>query len=377
MREHIIAVKIISWLLFSFAVFSGSFAGQIANVDFIHRYISQKHSLSVAIADASQTYWAANRKYLLCTIDAANKILNEFESTSYCSSRDYADGVAVDTIASIYGIDNLIKKLEACERPCDSDIYDNGKVMKCENNKFSCIWLNCDPDMGAASCGCPEGMRPDGEGGCETVSPCTNNVTNYDNGKICTCVDGVWQCNVNCPVCDKTCGCPSGKIPDGAGNCVVGEEPCIQGDVKYLLDNGSIMAQDCPMSGFRDDCPLINNKVTCSDYTNRTGYGAAYIEDCCSDQNNSTNKSDPLGGKETSFIQGKAYPGVRIVFIQYGADNTLIINKGQCRRPYSYYNPQAICRQRAREWVASFLDCTSGLQLNSNVTKYMKDFPLI
>jgi len=373
------------------------FAGEIANVDFIHKYINQKHGLSISIANPSQQYWAANVKYMLCTVDVANEMLNGFASTNYCTS-PYATTVAVDRVTAIDGIDTLIQAL--CGLPCSGDIYDAGKVMKCVSGNLTCVWSNCESSMPIASCGCPPGTNPDGDGGCELILPCIAGSISYQNGKICTCVGGIaWQCNTNCPTCDTTCGCPVGQIPDGNGNCVTGLEPCVQGNVGYYLqpDGTTILAKDCPMSGFRDFCPLINSKVICPNFHYRPGWGDAYYESCCTDEWTSgscppittgfgAGKACPLGGNEYSFmaVQGGSNRGTRMVFID-NIGGQLIVAKGKCRRPYdNEVGTKGIdmCRQGAENLSAQtnpYLEqCTGGTQFNVSpyYDRWLSDFPL-
>ena len=52
-------------------------SAQIVNVEYIHQLIEQQHGISVPYnSELTNPRVAANMKYLLTTIDAANSILN-------------------------------------------------------------------------------------------------------------------------------------------------------------------------------------------------------------------------------------------------------------------------------------------------------------
>jgi len=383
-------------------------AAQIVNVDFIHRYINQKHDINVSIANPSQTGWAANMKYMLCTIDVANNILNGWKASNYCNS-SFATQRAVDTVAAINGVDILIGM--KCRRPCSDDIYDYGKAFRCVDGCFT-NWENCPRNEdGPGTCGCSPSTFPNGNGFCEMVTPCSvEGEVAYGDGKECTCTDGDWVCNVNCPVCDTSCGCPIGKIPDGNGNCVTGMEPCIQGDVGYYLqtDGVTVLAKNCPMSGFHDFCPLIRNNISCTGYNDRPGWGNSYLENCCVDsshsQASSKNKAQAINdiGMEYPFMNvfSRSILGVRMAYVKE-ENGQLIVSRGTCRRPYinDYCNPATqcgmsilgtvceppaftcvpidSCKQGANDNNGNpASDCQTGLQFNSYRNNYLSDFPL-
>ena len=101
----LIAVSVVVLVFFDGAVR----AGQIANVKFIHDYISAKHDIPVAIASGQSPLQAANMQYLLKSIDVANEILNGCPVSNYYGNPVYSTKRAVDTTASITGINTLIK----------------------------------------------------------------------------------------------------------------------------------------------------------------------------------------------------------------------------------------------------------------------------
>ena len=357
------------------------FAGQIANVDFIHQRINEKISpLTLSVMNPSQASQAANMRYMLCAVDAANEKLNEFSSTNYCVS-SYATTQAVDVVAAINAIETLIKP--ACPAPCDVPIYDFGKVMNCVND---CLedWEACPSSMPVASCGCPANTKPDGNGKCISTGVCIDGDIIYQDGKECTCVGGAWQCSTNCPMCDNSCGCPIGQIPNGAGGCKAGGESCIPGNVEYVLqgDGTTILAVDCPMSGFRDSCALVYSKVvTCSGFQNRTGWGDAYFEDCCSDAFGPS-KAKPMGGTEypQMAVQGGSNIGSRIVFITI-TNGQLKVVKGKCRRKYANSNGFKnidTCRQGALDTSTTTVNdtCSGGWQLSTFSSDWLSDFPI-
>ncbi|MCL1892065.1 MAG: hypothetical protein FWF97_02085 [Alphaproteobacteria bacterium] len=503
-------------------------AGQVANVQFIHNYIMQRHDITVPIKTPSQSAWAANMKYMLCAVDAANMVLNGKQTSDWCNNATYATLQAVDDIVAIKGISELVicqtpcendfyqngkvmrcvngcqldwencprnetglgtcgcsasdfpngsgscEGTGPCERPCDHDVYYNGRVMRCVDG-CSLDWENCARnEAGLETCGCPDGTFPTGDGDCEFAGECQTLCDHdiYDNGRVmrcvsgclrgwrncprdetgfgtcgcsastyptgsgkcalvtpckngevadnigeeCTCSNNAWKC-VNCPACGNLCGCPDGQIPNGEGNCVIGLEPCIQGDVQYLLqaDNTTILAKNCPMSGFRDFCPLIVSKVpdVCGndkEYRNRPGWGDAYLENCCTTDDfvyptcfsaggysactnppdrppNAVCKADAFGGNETSFINiiRKTHRGRRMVYVNKESNGQLTIVRGLCRRMYGDKGTMNMdsCQQVATNVTNdpqyhSEQFCPGGMQLNSSSYKsrYLCDFPI-
>lgn len=73
------------------------FAGQIANVDYIHKYITAKNGITVPIKETNPSK-AANVKYLLCAIDKANEISVASTTTNYCTNA-LATTRVVDTVS--------------------------------------------------------------------------------------------------------------------------------------------------------------------------------------------------------------------------------------------------------------------------------------
>ena len=96
-------------LLLNFLFVGHAFGGPIANVKFIHDYIDAKHNVSVSVASGQSVTQAANMQYLLKSIDVANEILNGCPVSDYYGNSVYSTTQAVDTNASIQGIDTLIK----------------------------------------------------------------------------------------------------------------------------------------------------------------------------------------------------------------------------------------------------------------------------
>jgi len=69
-------------------LFTGAAMAQvapIANVQYVHDAIRGIHGIDVPINPAATPSAAANMKYLLCTVDAANRILNGRDVTDYCN----------------------------------------------------------------------------------------------------------------------------------------------------------------------------------------------------------------------------------------------------------------------------------------------------
>ena len=76
-------------------------SAQIVNVEYIHKLIEQQYGITVPYnSDLTNPQVAANMKYLLTTIDAANSILNGEQITDYGNS-EYATTVATDTDATL------------------------------------------------------------------------------------------------------------------------------------------------------------------------------------------------------------------------------------------------------------------------------------
>jgi hypothetical protein len=155
------------------------------------------------------------------------------------------------------------------------------------------------------------------------------------------------------------------------------------GDVKYILqpDGTTILAKNCPMSEYRDFCPLINSAITCAGYTNRAGYGNPYFENCCADTNPSgVGKMDPLGGTELSYIAltGNSHSGKRLAYVN-NVNGNLVVVRGQCRRQYIsntglYMNS---CRQSVVDTsTSSPVGCDTSFEFASYMGSLLADFPL-
>ena len=89
-----------------FGIFCMLFCGvcnsaQIVNVEYIHKLIEQQYGITVPYnSELTNPHVAANMKYLLTTIDAANSILNGEQITDY-GNGEYATNVATDTVAAL------------------------------------------------------------------------------------------------------------------------------------------------------------------------------------------------------------------------------------------------------------------------------------
>lgn len=85
-------------------------SAQIVNVKYIHDTIKQHWDITIPYnPQLSNPQVAANMKYLLTTIDRANKILNGANTTNYGTGK-YATNIAADTIATNSAIKKLIKQ---------------------------------------------------------------------------------------------------------------------------------------------------------------------------------------------------------------------------------------------------------------------------
>ena len=87
-------------------------AAQIVNVDYVHQIINRKLAAMGAtkmIKQNAPNGQAANMKYLLTAVDAANEILNGAATTNY-GTGEYATTVAADTVAANTAVETLIKK---------------------------------------------------------------------------------------------------------------------------------------------------------------------------------------------------------------------------------------------------------------------------
>jgi hypothetical protein len=93
--------------------------GQMANIEFVHSYIQQKHGITVPTSEPNIKK-AVNVRYVLCAVDVANRILNGSATTDYCNHSLAAEttvgGVtgnpAADTVTVINAVDGLIALID-------------------------------------------------------------------------------------------------------------------------------------------------------------------------------------------------------------------------------------------------------------------------
>lgn len=98
--------------IFTFFVFVGAHAAQVANVEYIHNLIERNWGIELPYNPELQNVKAvANMKYLLTAVDAANEILNDNKTTDY-GNGEYATTQAADTTVAIQAVDTLVKKVE-------------------------------------------------------------------------------------------------------------------------------------------------------------------------------------------------------------------------------------------------------------------------
>ena len=96
-------------IFFGLLLTTSIYAAQIANVEYIHNAIQNKHFITVPYNELlTDTTVAANMEYLLTAVDRANQILHGEAITSY-SETFYATTAAVDTIAVNNAVSTLIK----------------------------------------------------------------------------------------------------------------------------------------------------------------------------------------------------------------------------------------------------------------------------
>ena len=81
--------------------------GPIANVDFVHRYITQKWGITVPINNGN-IYQAVNVKYVLCAVDRANEILNGSPPTTTYCNHPLATLQVMNDASVIDAVDRLI-----------------------------------------------------------------------------------------------------------------------------------------------------------------------------------------------------------------------------------------------------------------------------
>ena len=96
-------------VIFGFIFMLTAHAGQIVNVDYVHRLIQDKWNIIVPVNNLLPNRdVAVNMEYLLAAIDVANKKLNGWPTSSYAST-EYATTAAADTVAAQYAVEKPIK----------------------------------------------------------------------------------------------------------------------------------------------------------------------------------------------------------------------------------------------------------------------------
>ncbi|MDW2994433.1 MAG: hypothetical protein R8N24_00180, partial [Alphaproteobacteria bacterium] len=83
-------------------------SGQIINIRYIHELVKQEHGVTIPYADDPNK--AANMKYLLTIVDMVNAHFNGDGWTNYGNDPEYATRQAVNTVAGIYCIRDLIER---------------------------------------------------------------------------------------------------------------------------------------------------------------------------------------------------------------------------------------------------------------------------
>jgi hypothetical protein len=100
-------------LVVLFGLFFGnvSYGANAVNVQYLHNLISRMHQVDLKYnTSLPSPGMIVNMKYLLMSVDLANKKLNGVKTTDYISSQ-YATEAAADTVAVNYVVKNLIKKV--------------------------------------------------------------------------------------------------------------------------------------------------------------------------------------------------------------------------------------------------------------------------
>ncbi|MBR2342610.1 MAG: hypothetical protein IKA73_04070 [Alphaproteobacteria bacterium] len=88
-------------------------AGPIANIEYVHNMIAHVWGINVPYnPELKNPRFAANMEYLLAAVDAANAILNGFETTDYRYDSAYATHSAADTITTNTAVNELIRMVE-------------------------------------------------------------------------------------------------------------------------------------------------------------------------------------------------------------------------------------------------------------------------
>ena len=100
---------------FSFCVLFASdlFAGNIANVEYIHGVIENKTGIKIPYSNKLPSpKVAANMEYLLYLVDYTNYLLNDNVKTTNYVDSEYATKVAVDSDTVNKLVDKLVKRTE-------------------------------------------------------------------------------------------------------------------------------------------------------------------------------------------------------------------------------------------------------------------------
>lgn len=98
--------------LFGVFIVGAASAGPVVNVEYIHQKIAQVWGIDIPYnPDIENVKNAANMKYLLTAVDAANRQLNKVRTSDY-SSGEFATVVAVDTVAADMAVNDLVRPIQ-------------------------------------------------------------------------------------------------------------------------------------------------------------------------------------------------------------------------------------------------------------------------
>lgn len=98
--------------LFGVFIVGAASAGPVVNVEYIHQKIAQVWGIDIPYnPDIENVKNAANMKYLLTAVDAANRQLNKVRTSDYASG-EFATVVAVDTVAADMAVNDLVRPIQ-------------------------------------------------------------------------------------------------------------------------------------------------------------------------------------------------------------------------------------------------------------------------